>query len=238
VRNTAITRMTEGYPVGHFVGYQTQGIFQSQNEVFSHINNQGDLLQPNAKPGDLRFIDTNGDGTINSDDIANIGNPWPKHIIGLTTNINYKGIYLSAIFNTQIGHDIYRTYERSDVTYTNYQSFWLDRWTPENPGNDMPRLTTSDPNNNQRPSDFYVEDGTFLRMRNLQIGYDLPTNLIGKLKMQEMRIYFTANNLFTLTKYRGFDPDIGTSGWILDTGIDKGFYPHNQSFGGGVKVTF
>ncbi len=238
VRNTAITRMTEGYPVGHFVGYQTAGIFQSQDEVFSHINNQGDPLQPNAKPGDLRFIDTNGDGTINSDDIANIGNPWPKHIIGLTTSINYKGVYLSAIFNTQIGHDIYRTYERTDVTYTNYQSFWLDRWTPDNPSSELPRLTANDPNNNQRPSDFYVEDGTFLRMRNLQIGYDLPTDLIGKLKMQEMRIYFTANNLFTLTNYKGFDPDIGTSGWILDTGIDKGFYPHNQSFGGGVKVTF
>ena len=238
VRNTAITRMTEGFPVAHFVGYQTAGIFQTQAEVFSHINNEGDLLQPNASPGDLRFIDTNGDGIINSDDITDIGNPWPKHVIGLTTNIKYKGIYLSAIFNTQIGHDIYRTYERSDVTYTNYQDFWLDRWTPDNPSNDMPRLTANDPNNNQRPSDFYVEDGTFLRMRNLQIGYNLPTDLIEQFKMQEMKIYFTANNLFTITNYRGFDPDIGSGDWILDTGIDKGFYPHNQSFGGGLKVTF
>ena len=238
VRNTPITRMTEGLPVGHFVGYQSAGIFQSQDEVFSHLNSSGDPLQPNAKPGDLRFIDVNADGVINSDDITNIGSPWPSHIIGLSLNVNYKGIYASAIFSAQLGHDIYRTYERSDVTYTNYQSFWLDRWTPENPGNEYPRLTANDPNNNQRPSDFYVEDGSFLRMKNFQIGYNLPNDLISKLEMQEMKIYFSANNIFTVTNYQGFDPDIGTNGWILDTGIDKGFYPSNKTIGGGLKVTF
>lgn len=238
VRNTSITRMTEGFPVGHFVGYQTAGIFQSQSEVFAHINSEGDLLQPNAAPGDLRFIDTNGDGTINSDDIAHIGNPWPRHIIGLTTNIKYKGFYVNAIFNAQIGHDIFRAYERSDITFTNYQSFWLDRWTEANPSADLPRLTSSDPNNNQRPSDFYLQDGTFLRLRNLQVGYNFPEELLKKVKIGELRIYLTANNVFTLTEYDGFDPDIGTSGWILDTGIDKGFYPQNRSFGGGVRVSF
>ncbi len=238
VRNTPITRMTEGFPVGHFVGYQTAGIFQSEAEVFSHLNLEGDPLQPKAEPGDLRFIDTNGDGTINSDDITNIGSPWPSHILGLSLNLNYKGFDVSCIFAAQLGHDIYRTYERSDVTYTNYQTFWLDRWTPENPGTTYPRLTSTDPNDNQRPSDFYVEDGSFFRMRNFQIGYNLPTDLIAKAKIKEMRIYFSANNLFTVTNYQGFDPDIGTNNWILDTGIDKGFYPSNKTVGGGVKVTF
>jgi len=238
VRNTPITRMTEGFPVGHFVGYQSDGIFQDQNEIFSHINSEGDLLQPNAQPGDIKFLDTNGDGIINSDDIGNIGNPWPKHIIGLSANASYKNFFLSTILSTQIGHELYRTYERSDVTFTNYQTFWLDRWSEESPSDVLPRLTSSDPNGNQRPSDFYVESGTFLRLRNLQFGFFLPKKWLAKAKLKEVKIYFTGNNLITLTNYRGFDPDIGTSGWILDTGIDKGFYPNNRSFGAGINVTF
>ncbi len=237
VRNTPISRMSEGYAVGHFIGYESDGIFQSQGEIYSHLNSEGDLLQPNAAPGDIKFLDTNGDGVINSDDITDIGNPWPKHIFGLSANLEYKGVYLNAIFNAQFGHDIYRTYERSDVTFSNYQSFWMDRWTPEAPSEDLPRLTSIDPNNNQRPSDFYVEKGNFLRLRNLQVGWSLPKRWIENVKMEEVKIYITSNNLFTLTNYRGFDPDIGTSGWILDTGIDKGFYPNNRSIGAGINVT-
>jgi TonB-linked SusC/RagA family outer membrane protein len=237
VRNTPISRMSEGYAVGHFIGYETDGIFQNQGEIYSHINGDGDLLQPNAEAGDIKFLDSNGDGVINSDDISDIGNPWPKHIFGFSTNLEYKGFYLNAIFNAQLGHDIYRTYERSDVTFSNYQSFWMDRWTPEAPSAELPRLTSIDPNNNQRPSDFYVEKGNFLRLRNLQIGCSLPKRWIEKAKMQEVKVYITTNNLFTITNYRGFDPDIGTSGWILDTGIDKGFYPNNRSIGVGINVT-
>lgn len=237
VRNTPITRMSEGFPVGHFVGYTTDGIFQSQEEIFSHINSEGDLLQPNAAPGDLRFLDTNGDGTINSEDISDIGNPWPKHIIGLSLSANYKGFDFSCQMSAQLGHDIFRAYERSDVTFTNYQTIWLDRWTPENPTAQYPRLVSNDPNNNQRPSNFYVEDGSFFRVRNLQVGYNLPKDFLEKFKVRELRIYFSANNLFTQTNYSGFDPDIGTNGWILDTGIDKGFYPSVKTLGGGVKLT-
>lgn len=237
VRNTPITRMTEGFPVGHFVGYQTDGIFRDQEEIFSHLSAAGDLLQPNASPGDIKFLDITGDGVINSDDITDIGSPWPDHILGLSVGAQYKGFDFSVILSTQIGHDIYRTYERSDVTFTNYQSFWLDRWTPENPDAELPRLVSSDPNNNQRPSDFYVEDGTFLRLRNLQIGYTLPQKLAEKAQLRDVRVYLSANNIFTLTNYRGFDPEIGTSGWILDTGIDKGFYPSNRVLGLGLKVS-
>ena len=237
VRNTPITRMSEGFPVGHFVGYVTDGIFQSEAEIFSHLSASGDLLQPNAKPGDLKFLDINGDGQINSDDITDIGSPWPDHILGLTLGADYKGFDISAIFSAQLGHEIFRAYERSDVTYTNYQTFWLDRWTPESPGNTYPRLVSTDPNNNQRPSDFYVEDASFVRLRNLQVGYSLPPALLDRIKVKGLRIYFSANNLFTLTDYNGFDPDIGTNNWILDTGIDKGFYPTNRVIGGGLKIT-
>ncbi len=237
VRNQAITRLSEGFPVAHFVGLQTAGIFQTQDEVFSHLAANGELLQPNASPGDLRYVDINGDGVINTDDITDIGSPWPDHVIGLTITAQYGGFDFTAIVGTQIGHDIFRTYERSDITFTNYQDFWLDRWTPENPGNDLPRLTSTDPNNNQQPSDFYVEDGSFVRLRNIQIGYSIPERLLSRIHVKGLRVYFSGNNLFTGTNYRGFDPEIGTSGWILDTGIDKGFYPSNKTVGFGVKVT-
>ena len=224
--------------MGHFVGYEADGIFQNDADIFSHVNAAGDLLQPNAEPGDIKFLDSNGDGVINSDDITNIGNPWPKHILGLSSNFTYKNFYVNTIFSTQLGHDIYRTYERTDVPYSNYQSFWMDRWTPDNPSTELPRLTALDPNNNQRPSSFYVEKGNFLRLRNLQIGWNLPKDLCAKVKMTDVKVYLTGNNLFTVTNYRGFDPDIGTSGWILDTRIDKGFYPNNRSFGAAINVSF
>jgi len=237
VRNQSITRLSEGFPVGHFVGYETDGIFQSQEEIFSHLSSTGDVLQPNASPGDIKFLDSNGDGTINSDDITDIGSPWPDHIIGLTFGIDYKGFDFNAVLGTQLGHDIFRTYERSDITFTNYQDFWLDRWSPENTGGTLPRLVSNDPNNNQRPSDFYVEDGSFLRLRNVQLGYTLPQDLLSKFRLKGLKVYASANNLITVTNYRGFDPEIGTGGWILDTGIDKGFYPANRTIGGGIKVT-
>lgn len=237
VRNTPITRMTEGQPVGHFVGYKTLGIFRSQADVFSHINRDGDALQPNARPGDLIFADTNGDGVINTDDITSIGSPWPDHIIGLTLAADYKGFDFNVLFSSQIGHDIFRTYERSDITFTNYQTFWMDRWSADNPDGAYPRLSNNDPNGNQRPSDFYVEKGSFLRLRNLQLGYTIPESLASKVKLSSVRVYLSANNLFTLTGYNGFDPEIGTNGWILDTGIDKGYYPSNRTFGGGIRIS-
>ena len=237
VRNTPITRMTEGYPVGHFVGYKTDGIFQSDNEVFAHINRNGDLLQPKAKAGDIRFVDVNGDGVIDGGDIGHIGSPWPDHIIGGSINASYKGFDLSMTLSAQIGHDIFRVYERQDVTFTNYQSFWKDRWTPENPSDELPRLVSTDPNNNQRPSDFYLEDGSYFRLRNIQISYRLPGQVLDRIKIRGLRIYMTLNNLVTLTQYRGFDPDIGSNGWILNTGIDQGYYPSNKTIGGGIKIT-
>jgi len=210
VRNTAITRLTVGQPVGHFVGFQSDGIFQNESEIFSHINSAGDPLQPDAVPGDLRFVDTNGDGEINSDDIGHLGSPWPDHIFGLTTNINYKGFDVSAILSAQIGHDIFRTYERSDITYTNYQTFWLDRWTPDNTDTDLPRLAANDVNNNQRPSDFYIEEGDFLRLKNLQIGYSLPKKIIEKAKMKL---------LITKASIQTSEPTVGF--WILESTKDS-----------------
>src|SRR6187399_339332 len=128
---------------------------------------------------------------------------------------SYKGFDLRALFSGSFGNDIYKTYERSDVPYNNFQSTWLDRWSESNPNGTYPRLTYTDTNGNQKPSDFYVHDGSYVRLRNLQLGYAIPSSILTKAKMTQLRVYLSADNLLTFTQYDGFDPEIGTSGWIL-----------------------
>lgn len=236
VRNTVITRMEVGKPMGYFRGYKTAGIFNSEDEVFTHINANGVRLQPNAKAGDIKFVDVNKDGVIDSNDITEIGSPWAKALIGLNLNASYKGFDVRLLFTASIGNDIYRSYERQDVVNNNYTTEWLDRWTPSNPNASYPRLTISDPNNNSRASDFYVEDGSYLRLKTLQIGYSVPRSILEKVKLSKMRAYVTFDNILTVTGYSGFDPEIGNGGWILDTGIDKGFYPQLKTMGFGLNI--
>ncbi len=238
IRNTVITRMEVGRPVGFFRGYKTDGIFQSTNDVFGYINSSGDLVQPDAKPGDLKFVDVNGDGKIDSKDITEIGKPWADFMFGFNANLNYKQFDLKILFAGSIGNDLYRSYERQDVPNNNYQAEWLDHWSETNTTGSYPRVTTKDTNNNTRASDFYVEDGSFVRLRNLQFGYSLPSALLTKLTLSSLRIYASFDNLLTFTKYTGFDPEIGTSGSILDTGIDKGFYPQMKTMALGLNLSF
>ncbi len=238
VKNFTITRMTLGQPIAHFRGYKTDGIFASQNDVFAYINNAGDPIQPNAQAGDIKFVDINGDGEITDEDITTIGKPWADVILGINLNLEYRGFDLRVLINASIGNDVYKVYERQDVVYNNYQDTWLDRWSETNTGGKYPRLVLNDVNQNQRPSDFYVEDASFMRIRVLQVGYSLPAKLLDKFLLQKLRLYVSFDNLLTLTGYTGFDPEIGSSNWILDTGIDKGFYPQNKSIGAGINITF
>ncbi len=238
VRNTVITRMQVGNPIGYFRGFKTDGVFNNDNEIFGYINKDGDPIQPMAVPGDLKFVDMNGDGKIDNDDITNIGKPWATVTLGLNVSATYKGFDLRMLFASSIGNDIYRSYERQDVINNNYQTEWLDRWTETNPEGKYPRLTTIDGNNNTRASDFYVENGSYLRLKNLQIGYNLPRTLLETVKMKSLRVYLSFDNLFTVTSYTGFDPEIGNTGWILDTAIDKGFYPQLKTVGLGLNASF
>lgn len=238
VRNTVITRMEVGEPIGYFRGFQTNGIFNSEEEILGYINSDGDPIQPNAEPGDIKFVDTNKDGVIDNDDIVNIGKPWASVTMGLNLSFGWKGVDLRMLFSASLGNDIYRSYERQDVINNNYQTEWLDRWSETNPSGSYPRLTTLDGNNNSRASDFYVEDGSYLRLKNLQIGYTLPRAIVEKAKMKSLRLYASFDNLLTLTGYTGYDPEIGTSGWILDTAIDKGFYPQLKTMGFGLNASF
>ncbi|MBL6871070.1 MAG: TonB-dependent receptor [Flavobacteriales bacterium] len=229
--NTA-TRFEVGFPIGYFFGYQTNGIYQNQSQIDnSNINQDG------AQVGDLIFVDQDGDGKINfndNSDKTNLGSPLPKFMFGTVLGFNLYGFDISANLYAALGQKIIRNYERQQP-YANQLNYVLDRWTVDNPSNEVPVYTTAS-NRNGVFSDFFVENGSFLRVRNIQIGYILPKDFCKKFKTNYVRFYIAANNLFTFTKYMGYDPDIG--GGALSGGVDNGFYPQARTIMGGVNIKF
>ncbi|MEO0470742.1 MAG: TonB-dependent receptor [Bacteroidota bacterium] len=242
-----LTRTEEGNPIGAFFGYETDGIFQSQAEVDNHATQES-----TTAPGDFRFVDQPGldadgnpiapDGVINDDDRVFIGNPNPDVIYGLSGNISYKGFDLGFTAQGVAGNEIYNALglwlEGMNQNF-NYSARILDRWTPSNPSNEVPRAIIGDPSRNTRNSDRYIEDGSFFRMKNLTIGYSLPqTTIDASGFLQSARFYVTSQNLFTITNYSGFDPEIGGLGSNISRGIDIGTYPQSRSFLVGVQLGF
>lgn len=228
------TRFEEGFPIGYFHGYVTDGIFQSQEEIDASA-----VVQEGASPGDLRFKDLNGDGVINFNDDSDktmIGSPIPDFTMGLGLNLAVKGIDFSCSFYAAIGQELIRNYERQQP-YANQLDYVIDRWIGEGTSNTIPQLTTA-ANRNNVFSDFYVEDGSFLRLRNIQLGYTIPQKWTKKIKIESFRLYFAVNNLVTFTNYQGYDPDIGPYGGVLSTGVDMGFYPQARTFMGGINIKF
>jgi hypothetical protein len=195
------------------------------------------MLQPNAKPGDVRFVDVNGDGRINADDRTMIGNPTPKWTFGFNSNFEYGPFDLSLLIIGTYGNDIFNGMQRPDLRYTNRTVHALDRWTGEGTSNTVPRYTWVDTNNNNRISDLYIEDGSFLRLKNIQIGYTIPRTVLNRIQANSWRIYVSAENLFTLTNYTGADPEIGAMS-SFDIGIDRGIYPQSRTFRLGTSITF
>ncbi len=233
VGGNVATRFEKGYSIGYFHGYETAGIFQTQEEIDNHP-----VVQEGAQPGDLIFVDQDGDGEINfSDDSdkTDLGSPIPDFTMGLSINFNYKNLDFSSMIYTALGQEIIRNFERNQP-YANQLDYVVERWTGPGSTNEHPRLTTEPTRNTVFSSD-YVEDGSFLRLRNVQIGYSLPTKWIKHIKMERCRIYVAANNLVTLTKYRGYDPDVG-SGGVLSAGVDYGIYPQARTIMGGVQIKF
>ncbi|MGN7885924.1 SusC/RagA family TonB-linked outer membrane protein [Dyadobacter endophyticus] len=230
-----ITRTQVGQPIGSFFGYVNQGIFQTQEEVDAHVSAEGKKIQPNAKPGDFKWQDLNGDGTITETDRTFIGNPTPKWNYGLTLNAAYKGFDIVVFGQGVAGNQIFQGLRRLDIANANWQTDALDRWTGPGTSTTFPRIVNGDPNKNfQNPSSFYLEKGDFFRLKTLQIGYSLPPALISKVAMKKARVYIMSQNLFTLTKYTGYDPEIGGS--VLS--IDKGIYPQARSFMVGLNIGF
>lgn len=226
-------RMEVGLPIGYYYGYKTDGLFQTQAEVDAHPSQSA--LGAEASPGDIRYVDVNGDGVINTDDRTNIGNPIPAVTMGLNLSLKYKGFDFIAYAFASIGNEMVRNYERTQPN-VNKLSYTLDRWTGTGTGNTVPRVTTAATSNNVF-SDFYVEDASFLRLQNIQLGYTFPTELTDKIKIGSLRLYTSISNLFTLTNYTGYDP-AASSGAPIGGGFDSGFYPAARTYTFGLNLNF
>lgn len=226
----APSRMEAGFPIGYFYGYQTDGIFQNQAEIDASA--VGDIA---PQPGDLKFVDQNLDGVIDIDDKVDIGNPLPDATMGLNISLDYKNFDFAAYAFASVGNDIVRNYENNNIL-TNSTIYRLNRWTGEGTSNTSPRVTGG-ATSNTLLSDFYVEDGSFIRLQNVQLGYTFSDSSFEGSKISKLRLYMSASNLFTLTKYNGFDPTTST-GSPIGGGIDQGFYPSARTFLLGLNVKF
>ncbi len=226
------SRFQTGLPIGVFYGLQTDGIFQNQAEIDAHA------IQPNAQPGDLRYVDVDGDGVIefgSSDDLTVIGNPIPDFTMGFNLNLNFHQFDFGTSLYASLGNDVVRSYERF-LTYSNKPDFYLDRWTGEGTSNTVPRASNT-ASNNQLFSSFYVEDGSYLRIQNVQLGYSIPTKFLSKMNVDKFRVYVAVNNLYTFTEYSGYNPDVSNSN-PNGAGVDLGQYPNTRTFTTGLNVSF
>ncbi len=238
----APSRMEAGFPIGYFYGYKTAGVFQNQAEIDNSA--VGDIA---PQPGDLKYvdqltIDTNddgimdaADGVITLDDKVNIGNPLPDATMGLNISLDYKNFDFAAYAFASVGNDIVRNYENNNIL-TNSAVYRLSRWTGEGTSNTSPRVTGG-ATPNLLFSDYYVEDGSFIRLQNVQLGYTFSDSALEGSKISKLRLYVSASNLLTLTKYNGFDPT-ASSGAPIGGGIDQGFYPSAKTFLLGLNLKF
>ena len=229
-QNYTVTVFQAGQTPGYFYGYKTDGLFQTAADIAKAP------AQAGAQPGDIRFKDINGDGVIDSKDQTKIGNPFPKFVMGWNLGLEFKGFDLTAFTYLSYGNNIYRAYERN-ANYTNKFRNILARWTGPGSTNDGrdPRYSFTDGNNNARVSDRYVEDGSFIKIKNLQLGYTLPAS-ITKNVINKVRFYVAVKNAATFTHYSGFDPEI--SGGILASGVDQGTYPQSRVYMAGLDLRF
>jgi hypothetical protein len=238
--SAAFYRAQSGFPIGYFWGWETDGIFQTTGEVNSHTGPNGRLIQPNARPGDLRYVDQNGDGVINDLDKVYLGDPNPDFTFGFSFSAQWRGFDALFIANGVAGNQIVRSYRNHVDRYANYTTDILDRWTGPGTSNTIPRVTNS--NINYRFSDIFVFDGSYLRISNLTLGYDFARVMqTGALKT--LRVYASVQNLYTFTTYPGMDPEVGFGfdHGVTDqfsSGVDLGYYPRPRTILLGVSVKY
>lgn len=227
-QSQSVTVFEKGNTPGYFYGYKTNGLFQTFDEI------AGAPAQAGAQPGDIRFVDMNKDGVINAADQTKIGDPFPDFTMGWNLNMEYKNFDFTAFTYASVGNDVYSAYERN-ANFSNKYRGVLGRWTGPGTTNDArnPRYSFTDANSNIRVSDRYVEDGSFIKLKNVQLGYTFPSSVTKKV-FKGLRIYAQVKNAFTLTKYTGYDPEI--SGGILDSGIDRGAYPQARTYAFGIDI--
>ncbi|KQT18246.1 SusC/RagA family TonB-linked outer membrane protein [Chryseobacterium sp. Leaf404] len=231
-----IQRIQVGQAYNSFYGFQTLGVFQNQAQINSYVNSGGQMILPNAKPGDFIWADSNGDGKIDNNDKVNLGSSIPKYTFGLTANLSYKNWDFMAFAQGAAGNKIFQGLRRLDMIDANYQTTILDRWTGEGSTNEAPRLTRDDPNQNySRLSNYYLQKGDYVRLKLVQLGYTLPSSVTESIGSSKVRFYVTAENLVTFTKYTGYDPEIAAGDSF---GIDRAFYPQARTFIFGANITF
>ena len=228
---TKLQILSEGHPVNAFYGYVMNGLFQNQSEV----DNYATQVENGTAPGDVKFRDLNNDGVINAEDRTYIGNPFPEWTFSMNNNFNYKNIDLQIFLQGVAGNDIYnanRIWQEGMSVPQNQIAKVKDRWTGEGTSNSIPRAIYGDPNQNARHSTRFVEDGSYLRIKNVTLGYTLPKEVTQKFHTDMLRIYLSCQNLYTFTKYSGMDPEVGTGG------VDGGTYPITRTVSFGLNVQF
>jgi TonB-linked SusC/RagA family outer membrane protein len=229
-QSQSVTVFEKGFTPGYFYGFKTNGLFQNAAEVAASPKQAG------AQAGDIKYVDMNGDNVIDALDKTKIGDPFAKFTLGWNVNVQVGNFDFVSFVYASVGNDIYRAFERN-ANYTNKPREILARWTGENSTNDarFPRYSFVDNNNNARVSDRYVEDGSFIKIKNLQFGYSLPASMT-KNGLNKVRFYFQVKNAYTFTNYTGYDPEI--PGGILETGVDRGAYPQPRTFALGLDIKF
>ena len=229
-QSQTVTRFQKGFTPGYFYGFKTDGLFQTADDLVKAP------VQTGAQPGDIRYVDFNGDGVINNDDKTKIGDPFPDFTMGWNLNLTWRSIDLTVFTYASVGNDIYRAFERN-ANYSNKFQNVLDRWTGPGTTNSAqdPRYSFTDANSNIRASDRYIEDGSFVKIKNVQLGYSLPASIY-KNVFKQIQVYAQVKNLYTFTNYSGYDPEV--PGGILDTGVDRGNYPQARTWSFGVNLKF
>jgi TonB-linked SusC/RagA family outer membrane protein len=243
INQNDISRMEVGLPLGYFHGYKTDGLHQTQAEIDllnagapKNEDGTNGVYHEGATPGDLKFVDTNGDGTITNEDRTNIGDAIADITMGFNIGFTYKKIDFSANAFASIGNDMVRDYERIDL-FTNKGSFVADRWQGTGTSNTVPRASSGGSINTDLFSDYYVEDASFVRLQNVQVGYTFSENQLASSGIDKVRIYVSGNNIFTITDYKGYDPSAG-SGSPIGNGFDRGFYPVAAMYLVGLNLNF
>ncbi|SFD20067.1 TonB-linked outer membrane protein, SusC/RagA family [Chitinophaga sp. CF118] len=236
--NPLVTRV--GNPIYAYSVIKTAGIFQTQAEIDNYKSKDGTVIQPNAKPGDRKFVDHDDNGKIDNKDRQIVGSPYPGFTYGFSLNLNYKGFDLNVFAQGVQGNKLFNALKYTNMNPsigTNYNMLKgiLNAWTPTNTNTDVTRVIAKDANGNYgNTSDWYIENGSYLRIKNVTLGYTLPASLTNQAHIGAVRLYVTANNLFTFTKYKGYDPEVGMD----ELGIDSGRYPQARSILMGLNVNF
>lgn len=237
IQRIPVTRTEEGRPISQFYGYVMEGIFQDLSEI-AESPFQSNL----TRPGDIKFSDLNNDGIINDQDQTFLGSPHPDFTVNLTNSFGWKGIDLSIFLQGVFGNEILNLVRR-DIEglagLSNQSVNVINRWSPTNPSNTVPRATDTDPNGNRRISNRFIEDGSFIRLRNISLGYTFPSKWMKRWRINNIRVYISAQNLVTWTDYSGYDPEIGSFNQSpLINGVENGRYPIARSYTTGLSVNF